>query len=199
MLVALIGHLACFMCDRLLSYMPNGRFSFGDLKDNEKLSKLFDGANKNQFVLSMLLGIAAIAMYSCGYVALACSVYDTSPVYTYIMLPAAIVFLSMGVAHHVFCGAVEWFYVRFNRTEEARKGILEFFKATSLTMYACYLGLVVLSVAWFVAVISGAIGLPKWCCVFNILPIFAVLAPFRIVGTGNLAGAIMFLGLLIFA
>ena len=81
-------------------------------------------------------------------------------------------------------------------TEEAREAITEFFKKTSVTMIACYLGLIVYSVTLFVMVVTGATALPAWACVFNIMLIAAVLFPLRIGGAGNWAGAAMFLGLL---
>lgn len=100
-----------------------------------------------------------------------------------------------GVVHHVFCGTVEWFYLRFGCTEDARQGILEFFKKTSSTMLACFVGFLVFSITLFAAVVLGWTPLPRWACIFNVLPIFLVMAPFRIVGTLNLAGALMFAGL----
>jgi len=39
--------------------------------------------------------------------------------------------------------------------------------------------------------------LPAWACVFNLLPLFLVQAPFNIPGAGNIAGAVMYLGLFI--
>ena len=39
--------------------------------------------------------------------------------------------------------------------------------------------------------------LPVWACVFNLLPLFLVQAPFNIPGAGNIAGAVMYLGLFI--
>lgn len=53
------------------------------------------------------------------------------------------------------------------------------------------------AVTLFVAVVSGATGLLLWACVFNAIPVFIALFPFRIVGSFNLASAGMFLGLFI--
>ncbi len=48
-----------------------------------------------------------------------------------------------------------------------------------------------------VAFTQGDVGaLPRWACVFNILPLMLVLMPTRVGGSGNWAGAIMFLGLI---
>jgi hypothetical protein len=81
-------------------------------------------------------------------------------------------------------------------TDDAREAITEFFKKTSVTMIACYLGLIVFSITLFVMVVTGATALPSWACIFDILLIASVLFPLRIGGAGNWAGAAMFLGLL---
>ena len=44
---------------------------------------------------------------------------------------------------------------------------------------------------------TGMTPLPAWACVFNLLPLFLVQAPFNILGAGNIAGAVMYLGLFI--
>lgn len=62
-------------------------------------------------------------------------------------------------------------------------------------MYGCYAGLLLFSVAFFIAVLTGATTLPSWICIFNILPLILILTPFHFVGAGNLVSAIMFLGL----
>jgi hypothetical protein len=46
----------------------------------------------------------------------------------------------------------------------------------------------------FVPVVTGMTLLPAWICVFNLLPLFLVQAPFSIPGAGNIAGAVMCLG-----
>ncbi len=54
----------------------------------------------------------------------------------------------------------------------------------------------IFGVSLFVLVVSGWTPLPRWACIFNILPLMLVLMPKRIGGSGNWAGAIMFLGLM---
>jgi hypothetical protein len=60
----------------------------------------------------------------------------------------------------------------------------------------CYLGQALFSIAFFVAVGSGITPLPRWACLFNILPLAILLSVFRLPGAGNFAGAIQFLALL---
>ncbi len=40
-------------------------------------------------------------------------------------------------------------------------------------------------------------NIPRWACIFNIVPLFLATFPFHIGGMGNWCGAAMFIGLLI--
>lgn len=195
LLTAFIGHLICWRCDWIITYTSSGRFTINDLQDNNKLSETFKSASLKRPLNSMLFGVFALAMIFCGYLGIYEWMKQYSMTYAAIIMASAILFIVTGTAHHVFCGAVEWVYIRLGRTEDARKVIIEFFKKTSVTMIVCYLGLLAFSISFLIAVVSGITPLPRWGCVFNVLPIFIVLSPFRIAGTGNIAGAVMFAGL----
>ena len=197
LLVACAGHVLCCFCDRAITYTPNGRFDFKDLRDNAKLSALFEGTPLKKQLFSILAGVLALAMASFGYLAVYEYVNSYSAVYGVILLVSLVAFVVAGTAHHIFCGVVEWFYLRLGRTEEAREAILDFFRKTVSTMYVCYVGLLVFSVTLFVVVVSGVTGLPRWACVFNVIPVFTVMIPFRIVGSFNIASALAFLGLFV--
>jgi hypothetical protein len=45
-------------------------------------------------------------------------------------------------------------------------------------------------------VASGRTSLPQWACIFNTLPLMVVLTPTKLPAKGNIAGAIMYIGLL---
>lgn len=92
--------------------------------------------------------------------------------------------------------AIEWIYVRLGRTEAAREAVLEFQKKTIATMYAGYAGLLVFVVTLFVMIVSGSTPLPQWTCVFNTLVVMILLLPTKFPAKGNIAGAVMFLGLI---
>ena len=194
-LTAFVGHLLCGICDCLLIYTPSGKFEFQLMKDNGKMQEAFRTMPLRNPMLSMLLGVLALLMSCGGYFALCLWMRRFSVTASVIMLAAAAVFFIPGTAHHVICGVAEWFYIRMGMTEEAREAITEFFGKTSVTMIACYLGLIVYSVALFVMVVTGATTLPSWAAVFNIMLIASVLFPLRIGGAGNWAGAVMFLGM----
>lgn len=193
-LIAIAGHLLCGYCDCLITYIPGGKkFDYKQLSDNEKMSEAFEGMPLKNPRLSMILGCLAMFLSAGGYYGVYLWMRQYSEVYALILLISSLLFFIPGVAHHVFCGVAEWFYIRLGRTEEARQSVVQFFKETSVTMYACYAGILVFGVTMFIAVVSGATDLPAWACVFNVVPMFLVLMPLRIGGTGNWCSAAMFL------
>ena len=64
-------------------------------------------------------------------------------------------------------------------------------------MYVCFIGALMFSVTLFISIVLGLTPLPKWACIFNVVIIFILLFPFKIVGSFNLASALTFLGLFI--
>lgn len=197
-LIAIAGHLICGCCDCLLTYVPEGRkFDFTKMSDNRSMSETFAKMPLKNINISMLAGCPAILMIACGYYGIYLWMSEFSKVYSVIILIAIGLFLSFGVAHHVFCGVAEWFYVRMGMTEEARQAVVRFFKDTSVTMIGCYIGLITLGVILFIAVVTGSTSLPQWACIINFIPFALILIPFRIGGAGNWSGAVMFLGLLL--
>lgn len=194
---ACAGHILCCYCDRLITCTPNGRFSARALDDNEKLSKLFDRVPPKSSMKSLILGTIALSMSFCGFMGICDWIRQFSAVYSTIMTVSASLFVLFVIPHHIICALIEWFYIRLGLTDEARKIILDFIKKTSFTMIVCYVGLLVFAVTFFIAVVTGTTSLPKWACIFNTLPLFLVLSPFKLVGTGNIANAIMFFGLAI--
>ena len=110
------------------------------MKDNQKLSELFDGMPLRNSVLSMVLGCLAMCMMFFGYMAIYNWIKLYSPVHAALILFSIGLIFTFGMAHHVLCGVPEWLYVKLGRTEEAREIITELFKKTSVTMIVCYAG-----------------------------------------------------------
>lgn len=196
-LVALAGHVLCGVSDCMMTYLPNGRFKFDYMKDNRRLSEVFYAMPLRSAILSALLGCLAMCMMFFGYMAIYFWMAPLSRSRADLMLIGIGLIFTFGPAHHVLCAIPEWLYVRLGRTEEARRVITELFKKTSATLIACYLGFLLFGAALFAAVVSGLTPLPGWACVFNIALLMLVLMPLRVGGSGNWAGAIMFIGLLI--
>ena len=195
--LALLGHILCGVCDCLLSYSPSGRMDLAAvLKDANKMREEFKALPLSWPMASILLGVAAITMFGFGYLELSKWMSTFSQTASTIMYIASIVFLIPIVVHHIICGLVEWLYVRLGRTDEARTVALEFQKKTIATMFVGYLGLAVFLVTLFIMVVTGRTSLPQWACIVNTLPLMAVLALTKFPAKGNIAGAVMYLGLL---
>jgi len=194
LIIACIGHIICGITDCMLAYTKNGRFEFSDVKDNTKMQSVFAGASLKQIELAMLIGVFALFLSSFGYIGISRLVLETSSVIGRIMLASSMFFIVLISAHHVLCGATEWFYVRLERTDDALEAIMDFFKRT-VPVAIAYAGLLVFAVLFFVMVITGKTGLPRWACVFNTFPVFLILSPTKVPAKGNIANAVMFLGL----
>ena len=167
MIAACLGHMVCGVTDCMMAYSKSGRFDFSDSKDPEKMKQVFSEMPLRQIELATLVGIFALFAAAPGYLS-----------------------LSMWIAQY----SVEWFFIRFGRTDEAMAAIMEYFKKTMI-MAVAYVGLLVFAIVFFVFVAFGKTDLPRWTAVFNTFPIFLVLAPTRIPAKGNIANAVMFLGM----
>ena len=197
MLLALIGHILCGECDCLLSYSKSGRLNLKEITDPDKMADMFKNMPLSFPLASMLLGTFAITMFSFGYFALSDWISDFSKTASIIMYISSVIFLIPIVTHHVFCGVVEWIYIRLGRTNAVREAVLEMQIKTIATMVVGYLGLAAFMITLFVTVISGNTSLPAWACIFNTLAAMIVLTPTKLPAKGNIAGAVMYLGLLI--
>jgi hypothetical protein len=198
LLIAFIGHVLCGICDCLLSYSPNGRLDLkGALKSPEKMREVFKDYPVRWSLLSIMFGVYAITAFGFGYLALSRWMEQYSDTASAVMYISAVVFLISIVVHHIICGLVEWLYVRLGRTDEAREAALEFQKKTIATMVVGYLGLAAFVFTLFIMVITGKTSLPQWACVLNTLPLMIILLPTKLPAKGNIAGALMFLGLFI--
>ena len=197
MMIAMIGHVLCVYADRLLLCTPGGQFSFSDMKDNKRMATLFTTKPESEPLRSIVLGTVAMFMQFFGYLALGIWMRPYSALWANIMIVGAAMIYTFGLAHHVQGCAAEWIYIKSDHTEEGRKLTADFFGKTSAVMIGCYVGIILFSVAHFIPVVAGMTPLPAWACVFNLLPLFLVQAPFNIAGAGNIAGAVMYLGLFI--
>ena len=86
---------------------------------------------------------------------------------------------------------------QIKKTDEAREAALEFQIKTIATMIVGYLGLAIFLVTLFIMVVTGKTSLPQWACVLNTLPLMLVLTLTKLPAKGNIAGAVMYLGLFI--
>ena len=197
LIVAMIGHILCVYCDRLILCTPGGNFSYSDIKDNGKMARLFAAMPESAPLRSLGLGTFAMFLQFFGYLALGIWMHPYSALWANLMIVGAAMIYTFGLAHHIQGCAAEWIYIKSDHSEEGRKLTADFWDKTSAVMIGCYAGIILFSVAHFIPVVAGMTALPAWACVFNLLPLFLVQSPFNIPGAGNIAGAVMYLGLFI--
>ncbi len=195
LIVAMVGHILNWYCDRLLFCTSSGTFKISDLKDNEKMAAVFKTMPENAPIRSIGLGTLSMCLQLFGYLSLGIWMEQYSPLWANLMIVGAALIYTFGLAYHVVGGSAEWIYIKSGHTEQGRKLTAEFFGKNSVTMIGCFTGILLFSVTFFIPVVAGMTPLPAWACVFNLLPIYLVLAPFHIPGGGNIAGAVMYLGL----
>lgn len=198
LLIALLGHVLCGVTDCLMAYTPNGRFVFSDVKDSDKMAGVFEGMPLRRLEVAIVLGAIALLMSSFGFAALGLWMRRFSPAVGTLMSACGLAFVISITAHHVCCGATEWFYVRMGRTDDALAAVTDFFKRTSVTMIVGYAALLIFAVVFFVMVVTGRTDLPRWACVFNTLPVYLAISPTKLPAKGNIANAVMFGGLVFF-
>ncbi len=194
MIIACIGHIICGITDCMMAYSKSGRFDFSDSKDPEKMRRVFSEMPLRQIELATLVGIFALFAAAPGYLSISMWIARYSTIAGNICFISSLFFVVLIVTHHGFCGAVEWFYIRLGRTDDALSAIMEYFKKTVITSVA-YVGLLVFATGFFVLVITGKTDLPRWAAIFNTFPLFLILAPTKVPAKGNIANAIMFLGM----
>ena len=108
-LLACAGHLVLWRCDRNLTYLAGGRFDFRCLQDNDRLSAVLGGTPLKQPMGATMAGVFALTVAFSGYLALCQWMEQFSKLWAGLMLAGCVLFFLPGVAHHVFCGALEWF------------------------------------------------------------------------------------------
>lgn len=189
------GHALNMYCDRLLSVFPNGMLKLEDLKDigNEwKMAKLLEGVSADVPMRSAILGAFSLLLQFFGYFSITAYIYGQSVWYGSILFVSIALFLIIGTAHHVKYGLVEYVFIKLGRDNRAKALMLDLYNSAPITRI-CYAGYLVFIFTLIAAIISGTAALPLWAALFTILPVFLILAPFRIIGTLHIAAMISML------
>ena len=196
LIMGLIGHILCGVSDCLLGYSKKGRLDLKDINDADKMHAMFADMPLSFPLVSMVMGTFAIMLFGFRYIALSHWMSSISAAAANIMFISAMVFLIPIVTHHVFCGTVEWIYIRLDRKNEVRTAVLEFQKKTICTMFAGYAGLMVFLITLFIMTATGKTDIPAWGRIFNTLVFMLLMLPSKLPAKGNIARALMYLGLI---
>ncbi|MCR5698825.1 MAG: hypothetical protein K6G52_04175, partial [Treponemataceae bacterium] len=155
LIVAMIGHVMNWYCDRLLFCTRSGTFKFSDLKDNEKMEAVFKTMPEKAPIISICLGTLSMCLQLFGYIALGIWMKQYSSLWANLMITGAALIYTFGLAYHVVGGAAEWIYIKSGHTENGRKLTEEFFRKNSATMIGCFIGIFLFSLSFFIPVLIG--------------------------------------------
>lgn len=195
LVLGIAGHALNMYCDRILSVFPNGRLMLKDIKDigkEGKMAKLLEGVSEKVPMRSAILGAFAVMLQFFGYFSITAYIYGQSKVFGSIMFAAIVIFVSIGIAHHVKYGLTEYVFIKLGRDEKAKALMLDMFNSAPITRI-CYVGYLIYIFTLMAAIVSGVAAVPVWAVIFTVLPVFIVLAPLRIIGTLHIAGMVTML------
>lgn len=197
LLVAAFGHLLCWAGgDLLLFFVPNGPLDTIQLFDYAKTAQMLQGANPMQFTISGIAGTVAMMLALVGYYQIYLFLKPVAKKAAKVTLAGALLTCIPGAVMHFSCTSMLWYFVKSGATQEAHEIMLSYFTETIVTTAMCNIGVFMVCIALFVAVIRGKTCLPKWTCVINTIPLTLV-AAILLAGMGamNVGSAMMFLGL----
>lgn len=197
LLVAVFGHLLCWVGgDLLLYFVPNGPLNTFQLFDYAKTADMLNGASPMQFTVSGIAGTVAMMLALIGYYQIYLFLKPVAKKSANAALAGALLTCIPGAVMHFTCTSMLWYFVKSGATKEAHDIMLSFFTETIVTTAMCNIGVFMVCIALFVAVVRGKTCLPKWTCVVNTIPLTLV-AVIALAGMGamNVGSALMFLGL----
>lgn len=197
LLIAAFGHLLCWVGgDMLLYFIPNGPLDTMQLFNYEKTAEMLSGVNPVQFTISGIAGTVAMMLAFLGYYEIYNFLKPSSKGSANVTLIGALLTCIPGAVMHFTCTSMLWYFVKSGATKEAHDIMLSFFMETSVTSAMCNIGVFMVCIALFVAVVRRKTFLPKWACLINTIP-FTLIAAIVFAGMGamNVGSSLMFFGL----
>lgn len=197
LLCGAFGHLLCwFGGDLLLYFMPSGHLNVIGLFNYEKTVAMLQGVLPLQFTLSGIFGVIAMMVIMPGYFQIANFLKPVSQKYARIVHVGTALTCVAGAVMHFTCTSMLWHFVTAGATEQAHEIMLSYFFETSVTSAMCNIGVFMVCVTLFIAVLKKKTCFPQWACIVN--TIFFTLAAgvvFAGMGAMNVGSSLMFFGL----
>lgn len=197
LLCGAFGHLLCWLGgDLLLYFLPNGRLDVMGLFDYDKTVMMLQGASPLQFILSGIFGVIAMMVIMPGYFQIANFLKPVSMKSVRVVQVGTALTCVAGAVMHFTCTSMLWHFVKAGATEQAHEIMLSYFFETSVTSAMCNIGVFMVCVTLFIAVIRRKTCFPKWACLVNTI-FFTMVAAVVFAGMGamNIGSSLMFFGL----
>lgn len=166
--IGIFGGVLCAVADLFL-----------DLKgpENKKLGKMgvidsmWESMPHYRFVVSTVLAMFAVPMYSCAILALADCIGVHAPVYASVFKWIALVGAMGGFMIHTFLNLCPTMYQIIKKDADfalAEKVINATFRQIYVPFFTCYCMLVIIPAGMIVyAILSGILSAPLWCLCLN--------------------------------
>lgn len=199
LLVGVLGHLICWLGgDLVLYFVPNGPLNTAQLFDYGKTVEMLNGVNPLQFTISGIFGTIAMMLALVGYYQIYLFLKPVAETLSKVTLVGSLLTCVSGAVMHFSCTSMLWYFVKSGATKEAHDIMISFFTETMVTTAMCNIGVFMVCISLFIAVVRGKTCLPKWCCVVNTIPLTLVVGIILAgVGAMNVGSALMFLGFFI--
>lgn len=165
-ITGILGGILCAIADCIL-----------DIKgaDNHKIGKYIESSWENmsskRFLWSTILGMCAVPMYSCGFVALMMVLYQSHQTLA-LVLGGIFLFGIMGaiIIHSMICLAPTVYKKMSPKSDtdfinEDLNAIMMQILVPFVTGYLA--GLIIPAIAVMVLIVQGILPLPLWCVILN--------------------------------
>lgn len=166
--IGIFGGLLCACADLLLDLKGAGNVKLGKMKVID--SKWGEMAHW-RFVLSIIIAMFAVPMYTFGFWALMDRLGSEYPLFVIVMKIIFTCGAMGGFMIHTFLCAMPTIYRDItgeDKFELAEKVISDFFRVIYVPFFTLYVMLVIIpAIAVMVMIGNGAFGLPLWTIVLN--------------------------------
>ena len=177
-------------------FLPNGRLDVMGLFNYEKTATMLQGASSLQFTISGIVGVIAMMLIMPGYFQIANILKVEAGKSARVVQIGTTLTCVAGAVMHFTCTSMLWHFVKAGATKHAHEIMLSYFFETSVTSALCTIGVFMVCVTLFIAVIRKKTCFPKWGCLINTIP-FTMVAGIAFAGMGamNVGSSMMFFGL----
>lgn len=166
--IGIIGGILCAIADLFLDLKGPNNQKLGNLK---VIDSMWETMPHYRFVVSTILAMFAVPMYSCGMIALCNLLQDSSPVFAAILKVSSLVGAMGGFMIHTFLNLCPTMYQLIKKDasfELAEKVINAVFRQIYVPFFTGYTLLVIIPAGMVIfAILSGMLSVPLWCVVLN--------------------------------
>lgn len=197
LLCGAFGHLLCWLGgDLLLYFLPNGRLDVMGLFDYEKTATMLQEALPLQFTISGIFGVIAMMVIMPGYFQIAKFLKPASLKFARVVQIGTALTCVAGAVMHFTCTSMLWHFVKSGATKQAHEIMLSYFFETCVSSGMCNIGVFMVCVTLFIAVIKQKTCFPRKACLVNTI-FFTMVAAIVFAGMGamNVGSSLMFFGL----